>query len=180
MKNVIFIIALLLAGGLGYWLGSTNKVSSDDKNLLKKTDFFDITPRQNLMLAPSKPIGRDSAKMYTSRYKALIDASVIVDGQPIRLRDILHPTPVGQTTFADYPYFRIEASTIKDILKEGAASDIKRLCIFPSIKIRKVGSIFRKEFTLVLIGEDSNNDLDYNTIYDEIDVCPPPKPCKDF
>ena len=176
---LLVLLAIVIAGGTGYWLGQNKEQFPDGSNLLKREDFFSITPKGNLKALAPSPIHEDSARSYTARYKALIDANVIVGGQTVRLRDILHPTPLGSSTFADYPYFRIDANTIKAIM--GDSTLIKRLCIFPSIKmVKEPTGRFRREFTLVLVGEKTNNDLERGVIYDEIDVCPPPVPCKNF
>ncbi len=174
-NNLTILVAVLIAGALGYWAGQKQTVPVGDKNALKSLDFFTLNPSQKDMRLFDAPIRLDSAQIYTARYKDFINKQITVDTKVVQLRDIFHPVPQGASARADYPYYRIERNTINAIMGD---TSIKRLCVFPAIKI---GGISRKrEFTLVLVGEYANYDLNKRVIYDEIELCPPPTPCRSF
>ncbi|MFN4146706.1 MAG: hypothetical protein ACK4GN_12845 [Runella sp.] len=176
MKNVLTVILVILAAALGYWWGQKNAPTKEinDVSLLKSSDLFSIKSKD--VKIQSKEIDSLTAKEYTSNYGNFIKHDVILSsGSRIPLRDVLHPAPAGSTKVVDIPYYRIESSVIRDIMSQ---PNVANLCIFPALKPGN-GST-QKEFTLVLVGEDAKFNLLKNKIYDEVDICPPPTPCKEF
>lgn len=166
----LVILAVIVSGGMGYWLGvQPDFFKKNSEGFLKRTDFFLPPDTLGRIRIRDTTILQTTARKYTERYRDFIAKKVLLTKtDSVRIRDFIHPPKSGIS--AEFPYYRIQRSSIDSIFKQ---KNVVTLCIFPAINSKN-------EFTFVLVGEDKSYDLVLGKIYDEVEVCPPPKPCKSF
>lgn len=174
MKNIsnnwVLILAIGVSGVLGYLFGvNAGNFKSDGEGFLKRKDFFIAPGKLGDLKMRDTIISQETARKYTKNYRDFIEKKVLLSKtDSVRIKDIIHP--LKDSVLVEFPYYRVQRASIDSIFKQRG---VVTLCVFPAINSNK-------EFTFVLVGENNNNDLVIGKIYDEVEVCPPPRNCKSF